>query len=216
MKHIFLLGIFLASVFFASAQQDPKAKQILDEVSENTRSFKTISAEFVFSMENKEMDINERNEGTIKLKGQKYVVDLPDIGVKVFSDGKTLWNYMEDGNQVTISYLEDGGSELMDPSSVFTIYEKGFQSKYAGEKTIGNAMVHQIELYPDTDEHEVSKILLSIGKSDKMIKSALLYGTDGNLYGIEIKKMDTQTELPDSYFVFKAGDYGDVEIIDFR
>ncbi|WP_372947698.1 LolA family protein [Mariniphaga sp.] len=216
MKHIFLLGIFLASVFFASAQQDPKAKQILDEVSENTRSFKTISAEFVFSMENKEMDINERNEGTIKLKGQKYVVDLPDIGVKVFSDGKTLWNYMEDGNQVTISNLEDGGSELMDPSSVFTIYEKGFQSKYAGEKTIGNAMVHQIELYPDTDEHEVSKILLSIGKSDKMIKSALLYGTDGNLYGIEIKKMDTQTELPDSYFVFKTGDYGDVEIIDFR
>ncbi|MEE4285353.1 MAG: outer membrane lipoprotein carrier protein LolA [Mariniphaga sp.] len=216
MKHIFLLGIFLASVFFIQAQQDTKAKQILDEVSKNTRSFKTISADFVFSMENSEMDINERNEGTIKLKGQKYVVDLPDIGVKVFSDGKTLWNYMEDGNQVTISNLEDGGSELMDPSSVFTIYEKGFQSKYVGEKTIGNEIVHQIELYPDSEEHEVSKILLSVGKSDKMIKSALLYGTDGNIYGIEVKKMDTQTELPDSYFLFNASDYGDVEIIDFR
>jgi outer membrane lipoprotein-sorting protein len=162
------------------------------------------------------MDINERNEGTIKLKGQKYVVDLPDIGVKVFSDGKTLWNYMEDGNQVTISNLEDGGSELMDPSSVFTIYEKGFQSKYVGEKTIGTEIVHQIELFPDSEEHEVSKILLSVGKSDKMIKSALLYGTDGNIYGIEVKKMDTQTELPDSYFLFNASDYGDVEIIDFR
>jgi outer membrane lipoprotein-sorting protein len=216
MKHIFLLGIFLASVFFIQAQQDTKAKQILDEVSKNTRSFKTISADFVFSMENSEMDINERNEGTIKLKGQKYVVDLPDIGVKVFSDGKTLWNYMEDGNQVTISNLEDGGSELMDPSSVFTIYEKGFQSKYVGEKTIGNEIVHQIELFPDSEEHEVSKILLSVGKSDKMIKSALLYGTDGNIYGIEVKKMDTQTELPDSYFLFNASDYGDVEIIDFR
>jgi outer membrane lipoprotein-sorting protein len=216
MKHIFLLSIFLASVFFAQAQQDAKAKQILDEVSENTRSFKTISADFIFSMENKAMDINERNEGTIKLKGQKYVVDLPDIGVKVFSDGKTLWNYMEDGNQVTISDMEDGGSELMDPSTVFTIYEKGFQAKYIGEKTTGNEIVHQIELFPDSEEHEVSKILLSISKADKMIKSALLYGTDGNIYGIEVKKMDTQTELPDSYFVFKAGDYGDVEIIDFR
>ena len=216
MKHIILLGIFLASVFFTQAQQDAKAKQILDEVSENTRSFKTISADFVFSMENREMDINERNEGTIKLKGQKYVVDLPDIGVKVFSDGKTLWNYMEDGNQVSISNMEDGGSELMDPSTVFTIYEKGFQSKYIGEKTTGNETVHQIELFPDTEEFEVSKILLSISQSDKMIKSALLYGTDGNLYGIEIKKMDTQTELPDSYFVFNATDYSDVEIIDFR
>lgn len=216
MKGIFLLGLILASVLFANAQQDARAKQILDEVSEKTRSYKSISADFVFSMENKEMEINERNSGSIKLKGQKYVVNLPDIGVKVFSDGKTVWNYMADGNQVTISNLEDSGSELMDPSSVFTIYEKGFQSKYTGEKTNGNSKYYQIELYPDTEEHEVSKILLSIGQSDKMIKSALLYGTDGNIYGIEVKKMDTQTELPDSFFVFNAADYGDVEVIDFR
>jgi outer membrane lipoprotein-sorting protein len=216
MKHIFLFGIFWVALFFAQAQQASKAKQILDEVSKNTRSFSTISADFVFSMENKEMEIFEQNEGSIKLKGQKYVVDLPDIGVKVFSDGKTIWNYMSDGNQVTISNLEDGSSELMDPSSVFTIYEKGFQSKYAGEKTIENEKVHQIELFPDTDAYEVSKILLSISEDDKMIKSALLYGTDGNTYGIEVKKMDTQTELPDSFFVFNTSDYGDVEVIDFR
>jgi outer membrane lipoprotein-sorting protein len=216
MKHIFLIGVFLTSVFFAYTQPDSKAKQILDEVSQKTRSYKTISADFVFSMENKEMEIFEQNEGSIKLKGQKYVVELPDIGVKVFSDGKTIWNYMSDGNQVTISNMEDGGSELMDPSSVFTIYEKGFQSRYAGEKTIENEKVHQIELFPDTETYEVSKILLSIGQTDKMIKSALLYGTDGNIYGIEVKKMDTQTELPDSFFVFNASDYGDVEVIDFR
>jgi outer membrane lipoprotein-sorting protein len=112
--------------------------------------------------------------------------------------------------------MEDGGSELMDPSSVFTIYEKGFQSRYAGEKTIENEKVHQIELFPDNESYEVSKILLSISEDDKMIKSALLYGTDGNIYGIEVKKMDTQTELPDSFFVFNTGDYGDVEVIDFR
>ena len=71
MKRIFFLYIFLTAVFFARAQQDPKAKQILDEVSKNTRSYKTISADFVFFMENKEMDIHEQNEGSIKLKGQK-------------------------------------------------------------------------------------------------------------------------------------------------
>jgi outer membrane lipoprotein-sorting protein len=216
MKHIFLLGTFLASVFFAYTQPDSKAKQILDEVSQKTRSYKSISADFVFSMENKELEIFEQNEGSIKLKGQKYVVELPDIGVKVFSDGKTIWNYMSDGNQVIISNMEDGGSELMDPSSVFTIYEKGFQSRYAGEKTVGNEKVHQIELFPDNESYEVSKILLSISEDDKMIKSALLYETEGNIYGVEVKKMDTQTELPDSFFVFNTGDYGDVEVIDFR
>ena len=40
--------------------------------------------------------------------------------MKVFSDGATIWNYMKDGNQVTISTIEDAGNELMDPSSLFT------------------------------------------------------------------------------------------------
>jgi outer membrane lipoprotein-sorting protein len=216
MKNIFLLGLSLVVFFIASAQQDPEANQILNEVSEKTRSFESISADFVFSMENEEMDIHEKNEGSIQLKGQKYVVNLPDIGVKVFSDGKTLWNYMEDGNQVTISNVEDGGSELMDPSTVFTIYEKGFRAKLTGEKKSGDKTFYEIELYPDASEHDVSKIILHVGKSDKMIKSALLHGTDGNLYGIEIKEMNTGANYPDSFFVFNATDYNDVEVIDFR
>lgn len=200
----------------AVAQQDPKAKQILDEVSKKTRSYETISAQFVFTMENKDMDISETNEGSIQLKGQKYRVDLPDIGVKVFSDGETIWNYMEDGNQVTVSDIEDGGSELMDPSSVFTIYEKGFSAKYTGDKTLEGKKYHQIELFPDSEEYEVSKILLSVGSENKMIHSALLHGTDGNIYGIEVKKIDTGGTLPDSYFSFNPKEYKDIEVIDFR
>ena len=72
------LGLILA-VFTVNAQ-DQKAKKILDKVSQKTRSYKTISADFIFTMENKEMDIHEKNKGSIKLKGQKYVVNLPDDG----------------------------------------------------------------------------------------------------------------------------------------
>ncbi len=216
MKSIILSCLLLVSFGFSSAQQDVKAKQILDEVSKKTRAYKSISADFIFSLENKMMGINEKNEGSIKLKEQKYVVNLPEIGIKVYSDGKTLWNYMESGNQVTISGMEDAGSNLMDPSAVFTIYEQGFRSKFIGEKNSAAGVNYEIELYPDSNEYEVSKIQLFIGKTDKMIKSARLSGTDGNIYGIEIKKMETDSNFPDSFFVFNPADYKDVEIIDFR
>ena len=111
MKSIFLITTVLFLSLLLTAQQDPKAKNILDEVSAKSRTFKTISADFVFSMENKVMSINEKNDGAIKLKGQKYFVDLPGAGVKVYSNGKTIWNYMKKGNQVTISTIEDAGSE---------------------------------------------------------------------------------------------------------
>jgi outer membrane lipoprotein-sorting protein len=216
MKRILFTSVIVLIALFTKAQQDPKAKSILDEVSTKTRTYKTISADFSFSMENKAMLINEKNDGSIKLKGQKYFVDLPGAGVKVFSDGKTNWSYMKQGNQVTISTIEDAGSELMDPSSLFSIYEKGFTSKFVAEKNVGGKTVYQIDLFPDKKEYDVSKISIEISKANMMIQSAQLYGTDGNIYGILVKKMDMDKDFPDSEFVFDSKKFPDVEIIDLR
>jgi len=206
----------LIVAFCLNAQENTKAREILEQVSKKTRSFNNISAQFVFTMENKEMDIHEKNEGAIKIEGEKYVVDLPAIGVRVISDGSTVWNYMEDGNQVTISDQEDQDSELMDPLSIFSIYEKDFKSKLTGEKREGDKILYQIEMYPGKKEHDISKIVLYIDKAKMMIDSADFYGTDGNLYGIEVKSMETNLNMPDSFFVFNASEYSDLEVIDFR
>jgi len=218
MRRIILMSVVLFVVVLVQAQQDEKAKGILNKVSEKTRSYSTISADFSFAMENKEMEIEEKTEGTIKLKGQKYVVDLPSVnnGVKVYSDGETLWNYMSEGNQVTISDVEEDGSELMDPSALFTIYEKGFDSKFIAEKKVAGKTVYQIELFPSTDEYDVSKILISIDKATMMIQAATLHSTDGNLYSIEVKKLETDKDFPDSDFIFNSSDYPDLEEIDWR
>lgn len=213
------IGMMIAALLLASvsvAQNDAKAKQILDEVSAKTKTFKSMSADFVFSMVNEEMDINEHNEGSIKVKGQKYAVKLPDLGVEVFSDGTTIWNYMEDGNQVTISNVDDASSELMDPSSIFSIYERGFRSKYVGETQENGKTVYRIDLFPDSDEYDVTKIEVSIDKASMMLNSATLHATDENLYTIEVKKMDTDKDFPDADFVFDESKYDDVEVIDFR
>lgn len=216
MRVILLLIAACLSVNVGAAQNDAKAKQILDEVSAKTKTFKSMSADFQFSMINEEMEINESNAGTIKVKGQKYVVDLPEVGVKVFSDGNTIWNYMKDGNQVTISSVEDSGSELMDPSSIFSIYERGFRSEFVKETVEAGKTVYEINLFPDSDEYEVTKIEVSIDKATMMLAAAKLYATDDNIYSIRVKKLDPNQSIPDSDFVFDASKFGDVEIIDFR
>ncbi len=214
MRFILVIMAVFVSAGVVVAQND--AKKILDEVSAKTRTFKTMSADFQFSMVNEEMDISEQNNGTIKVKGQKYVVDLSDAGIKVFSDGETIWNYMEDGNQVTISSVDDSGSELMDPSSIFSIYERGFRSSYVGEANENGKAVYKIELFPDSEEYQVTKIEVSVDKATMMLSSAKLHATDDNIYSILVKKMETNKNFPDSDFIFDASKYGDVEVIDFR
>lgn len=216
MRKLFFITTILVFAISVNAQQDAKAKGILDQVSQKTRSYKNITADFTFSLENKELKIKEVNEGTIKIKGQKYTIDIPGSGVKVVSDGKTIWNYMKKGNQVTISNIEDKEGELMDPSTVFTIYEKGFRSKFIAEKTMEGKALYQIELYPDKKEFEVTKIDLEINKATMAIHAAQLYGTEGNQYGIRVKKFDPDKEIADAEFTFDAKKYPGVEVVDLR
>lgn len=216
MKRIVFIAVLVIFALSGRSQEDAKAKEILDEVSAKTKEIAAMSADFVFSMVNEEMDINETNEGSIKIKGQKYKVELPDLGVEVISDGTTIWNYMEDGNQVTISNIDDDGSELMDPSSLFSIYERGFRSEFVDEKTEAGKTLYHINLFPDSEEFDVTKIEVVIDKVAMMIHAATLYSTDGNLYGILVKKMDTKSAIADTDFIFDASKYDDVEVIDFR
>ena len=216
MKRIFLITAILLTVTFLHAQSDDKSKGILDKVTENTKNFKSISAEFSFTQDNDEMEIHEKIAGSIKIKGNKYAVVLPDMGVQIYSDGVTIWNYMKDGNQVTISNIEDGGNDLMDPANLFNIYEKGFQSKFIEEKTMDGKGVYVIDLFPETDEHDVDKITVFINKSTMMLQSAKLLSTDGNTYGINVKKMETDKEITDSELAFNKDKYPDLEIIDLR
>ena len=216
MKRIVLMVALVMVATLGWSQSDAQAKKILDEVSAKTKEIKSMSASFVFSMVNEEMDLDETNAGTIKIKGKKYCVQLPDLGVEVFSNGETIWNYMKDGNQVTISNIDDESSELMDPSSLFSIYERGFRSEFVDEKTEGGKTLYHINLFPDSDTYDVTMIEVAIDKAKMMIHSATLHSTDGNLYGILVKEMDTNAGFDDSEFVFNAADYDDVEVIDFR
>lgn len=215
MKQVFLIVILLVA-FAVTKAQDDKSKSILDKVTENTKSFKTISAEFTYSLDNDEMDIHEKNEGNIKIKGKKYVVSIPNSGFQIYSDGTTIWNYMKNGNQVTVSNIDDSGSDLMDPANLFNIYEKGFQSKFVEEKTQDGKAVYVIDLFPETDEQDVKKITVIIDKASMMIHSARLSSTDGNIYGVDVKKLETNLDLPDSDFVFDESKYPDLEVIDLR
>jgi outer membrane lipoprotein carrier protein len=215
MKRIYILTALLFSFLVVLAQQDEKSKNILDQVSKKTSSFQTIQADFSFTLKTPALGINEKNDGNIILKGQKYTIDLPGIGIKIYSNGKTTWSYMKNGNQVTISNFEDG-DDLMDPASLFNIYEKGFKSKFINDATVGGKAVHVIELFPDNDGMDVSKVSVNIDKATMMIQSAVLYSTDGNQYGIEVKNLATNKTFSDSNFVFDASKYPDIEIIDLR
>ncbi len=217
----FSLILFASAMLIGQTQKtetyqavDPKAKNILDQVSAKTKAYKTIEAEFAIILENKQEKINDSKKGKIYIKGNKYKVDLAVS--TIFNDGKTQWTYMKDPNEVNITTPDPNDDNSLNPAKMFTIYEKGYKVRFINEKFEKNRSLYEIDLYPIDLKKEFSRITLKIDKDKMQIFSMKRFGKDGTDYYIEVLKMDTNKDMDDTMFTFDKTKYPKVEINDMR
>jgi len=215
MKHL-LIATLLFCILGANAQNDPKAKSLLEETSKKMQSFQTLSATFTFTMENAKMKIKEQNSGSLLLKGQKYQVKLPDMGMQIYCDGKTVWNFMEEASQVTLSNAGEEGQGVIDPTTIFNIYQEGYTYKFVEDKTTAGRVISTIELLPSDKTAEFTKLTVGIDKDKKVVQSLVTHGKDGNLYGIYVNDLKPNLPIADSEFVFNKAKFPGIEVVDFR
>ncbi len=215
MRHLITLFLALA-VTTAAAQNDTRARELVEQTSKKMQSFQSLTASFTFTMENTKMKIKEQNSGSLLLKGSKYQVKLPDMGMQIFCDGKTVWNLMEDAGQVTVSHAGEEGQGVIDPTSIFNVYQEGYTFRDAGEKSEGGKQVAYIEMVPQDKNTEFTKLTVGIDKARLLVHSLVTHGKDGNLYGIYVKDLKTNQPVSDTEFVFNKSRFPGIEVVDFR
>jgi outer membrane lipoprotein carrier protein len=210
-------GLFSLNTFNSSAQEqvDKKAKLILDELSAKTKSYSTIKADFSFSVINKENKNTDTQNGSLFLKGDKYKLEIK--GQEITSDGKTVWTYLKDANEVQLNNVDPNVADALNPSTIFTMYEKGFKYKFDKEEVINGATIQTILLYPlNPDKKKFHTVKLMIDKAKKQITAMKVSMKDGNTYSYVIKNFTPNTEIKDNIFVFDKKAHPGVEEVDLR
>lgn len=208
-RSILIALLSLASVGL-NAQSDPKAKTILDELSKKTKAFTSIKAEFSFTVEKKDKSKDVQN-GRIQTKGTKYKLEIP--GHEIYCDGKTVWDFIKDANEVQVKDMETGGEDAVNPSTIFTLYEKGYKYKFEGE----DATTQTISLFPENpDKKKFHTVKLFISKVKKEISSVKMMMKDGTVQTYAIKTFVTNNPIPDTDFVFDAKKHPGVSVEDLR
>ena len=101
MKRTLLVSALIVITGFTYAQ-DPKAKEILDKLSQTNKSYQTIQIDFSFTLNNPKNNTTETNEGWVALKGKNYRLHMPALGMDVFSNGTATWSYLTESNEVNI------------------------------------------------------------------------------------------------------------------
>ncbi len=214
MKYILSIALLSFISISSFAQNAEKAKEILDKVSEKTKSYTSISADFTFSMENLQEEISEINKGTILIKDNKYKVSL--MGVDTYYDGNAIYTHLIEAEEVNITEPDPDDEETLNPATIFTIYEQGFKYKYVGEGTENGKDLYEIDLYPENRDKPYSRIKLRILKDDMTLYTLRQIGKDGNNYTVVVKSMKTNITLDDNMFVFNTESHPEVDVIDMR
>ncbi len=216
MKKLTLIVVLISITMFAFGQKDAKAKKILKEVSEKTKTYSTIKLKFLYIMDNRVEKLQDTTKGTIYIKGDMFKLFFK--GVEVFSDGTTVWNYSPEIQEINITESDPEDDTALNPSNILRVYEKGFKYKFMGEFADGNEKFYQIDLYPEKpNEANYSIIKLKINKVKKQVQSMKMIGKDGIDFLIELTQFKPNVKVVDAMFKFDASKYPeDVEINDMR
>ena len=110
MKHFYFFCLFMVLPFFLSSQDDNKAVELLDKMSDNYKKMKGFTSSFTYSMNNLIEDIKDSFEGKISVRDEKYILFIE--GQKIINDSKTVWTYIEELNEVTISEFDPSEQEI--------------------------------------------------------------------------------------------------------
>ena len=210
----YLCGLILSAQTAQVEQTDKKAQEILKGVSNKYKSFKSVKATFVIAIENTKDNSKDTQKGTIYLKGNKYKLEI--ASQDVICDGKTRWTYVKDANEIQIDNQKTDENSIS-PSTIFTMYEKGWLFKFTGEQKETGMVYQLVELVPvEPKKKNIYKVKLTINKNDKFISTAKMFDKNGSIQTISVEKLTPDIINDDTLFNFSAARYPGAEVVDLR
>ncbi|MBL7718086.1 MAG: outer membrane lipoprotein carrier protein LolA [Flavipsychrobacter sp.] len=195
----------------AMAQNDAKAKGILEAVSTKINGLKSLKANFALTMQGK---TKETKKGSISMKGPKFRMTLDKT--EIICDGKTQWTYMKDAKEVQVSTYNPA-EQTLSPTKLFSgSYDKEYTYKHAGTRAVNGKNCDIVEMTPINKGKQFSKVELAIDSKTSTIVGGNVWEKNGNKYQYTISNFTPNPAVADSYFTFDKAKYPGVEVVDLR
>lgn len=215
MRKIFILFIALFVANFSAQSlyaQDANARALLDAMSNKYKKYNSFRATFTSTLASEAESINESFTGTITVKGNKY--HLKTQGQEIYNDHKTVWTFLDDANEVTItSYDEADG---LNPTDIFDIYKDGYKYVVMEEVKVNDRPHKVIDLVPIDKNLQFFKVRLTIDKANHSLANWSIFEKNGRVHSYKIANFQPNVSVTDADFQFNKAKHPNVEEVDLR
>ena len=210
MKRLLILA-FITLGFTGFAQNDSKAETLLNEVSNKIKSYKNISIDFKYELNNvNEENMSQETRGDVVIEGEKYKLNI--LGVTRIFDGKTLYTISPEDEEVTISSDNSDDESTISPSDMLSFYEDGYTYKMDIVQNVKGRKIQYIKLSPMDTNSEIKHVLLGIDATTKHIYNLIEIGKNGTKTTLTVNSFQTDQPISKTLFTFDESKYADYYI----
>ena len=155
-------------------------------------------------------------QGRIVVSGDRYRVEVN--GSELYCDGKLLYTFRADEDEVTIERPDPGERSLLsNPPRFFRLEGDDFEVAYKGREDAGGRSLDRLELTPKSPDAGYRSIEIGVDPADGM-PVQVVYRVDGAAAPLRIRidRLVPNVPVKDSDFTFDPQKHPGVEVIDFR
>lgn len=208
------LNILMVCCLTAVSAVAQNAEKVLEKAASVYESSNGINVTFAANIRYEKQGISESFEGTIQMKGDKFVLITPDM--RTWYDGKTQWSYMVRSEEVNISNPSGDELQFLNPMILLRTYKKGFDLTYVGESTADNGKMAEDVLLISKSKDDIEKIEVQIEKATSFpVRITVIMKNDLRSV-IRISKIQTGMNHSDQLFIFNPKDYPNALEVDLR
>ena len=202
-----IIGIIL-TFMVGALQAQTMASELVKKTIDKINKHKNVEFVFDYDMSNETIAVTESASGTAYLQGDAYKLEVE--GQQIISDGKTMWTYLPDSEEVMVSNPSDD-ENIITPIKLLTTYDKDYTMKYGKSNEKGIKVVEM-----SNPKGEFSKVTLKINEAKLEIVSATISNRSGDAFTIKIKKTVFDQNLEAKFFTFDEKAHPKVDVIDMR
>ena len=171
------------------------------------KSHKNVEMQFSYQISPDAKTVIKGEKGKAWLQGEAYKIEM--VEQQTISDGKTIWSYLIDDEEVMVSNATEGTDNT--PLKLLTSLDESYVATLTGIDANGLA---SIELANPKGQYK--RVTLKVNTKKAELKSADIYMEDGSKVVVTVEQMKFDQELDDKFFTFDAKTHPNVDVIDMR
>ena len=204
MKNIlFLIALFIFNIVLA--QNDSKAENLLNKVSEKIDNAKSYQIDFTYTLENTLEGINQDLKGTIIIENDNYLLNF--MGINQICDSEYIYTIVEENEEVLISSIGNEDEQTIKPSQLLKFYRNGYLLLWDKIEISYEETIQFLKLIPIDSYSETSYLLLGINVSENNISKLIEIGKNKTKTILKVDSIIYNPEIKDNLFVFNKNEY---------